>query len=131
MSILILIQLASIASLFNHLWFKTDFFAFYAKAFRSIVPKRVYFYLMIEEYFVRPPQDYIYSSYIEYFFSKKSFSNRFIEVFVLKLVSCPLCLTTWISLVSCLFLGNILYTGILFVLIRAIDSLLNFFLKVH
>jgi hypothetical protein len=47
------------------------------------------------------------------------------------LISCPLCLSTWISIVTCLATGNLLYTGVMFVLIRAIDSLLNFFLKVH
>ena len=86
---------------------------------------------MIEEYFIRPTEDYMYNSYIEYFAAKRSFSKSFIESFVLKLVSCPLCLTTWISLVSCALLGGIFYTGVLFVLIRTIDSLLNFFLKVH
>lgn len=131
MSILILIQLAFIVSLFNHIWFKTDFFAFYAKAFKKIIPVKTYLYLMIEEYFIRPPEDYIYHSYIEYFSAKKSFSKNFLETFLIKLISCPLCLSTWISIVTCLATGNLLYTGVMFVLIRAIDSLLNFFLKVH
>ena len=86
---------------------------------------------MVEEYFIRPPQDYIYNSYIEYFYSKRSFSNNFIELFILKLLSCPLCLTTWTSIVSCLAFGNITYVGILFIIVRCLDSLLNFFLKVH
>ena len=131
MSILILIQAACLVSLFNHLWFKTDFFAFYAKLLKKFVPYRIYFYLMIEEYFIRPPQDFIYESYIEYFYTKRGFSSNFFEVFILKLLSCPLCLTAWASLVACVLLGNMFYIGILFVLVRAIDSLLNFFLKVH
>ena len=131
MSILILLQVACMVSLFNHIWFKTDFFAFYAKAVRKLIPKKIFLYMMVDEYFTRPPQDFIYNSYIEYFFSKRSFSSNFLEVFILKLISCPLCLTTWVSIISCLILGNIFYTGILFVLIRGIDSLLNFFLKVH
>jgi hypothetical protein len=131
MSILILLQTACLISLFNHIWFKTDFFAFYIKAFKAVLPMRVYMYLMVEEYFIRPPEDYIYSSYIEYFYSKRSYSKKFLETFVLKLISCPLCLTTWSSLLCCVFLGNIFYTGILFILVRCLDTLLNFFLKVH
>ena len=86
---------------------------------------------MIDEYMHRPPQDYIYDSYIEYFFTKRSFSKNFIENFILKLLSCPLCLTAWFSVISALLIGNIFYVGIIFVGVRSIDSLLNFFLKVH
>jgi hypothetical protein len=131
MSILILLQTVSLIALFNHLWFKTDFFAFYVKAIKKVLPFNVYFYLMIDEYFMRPLEDYIYSSYIEYFYSKKSFSKNFIEIFILKLISCSLCLTTWFSLLSSLFLGNIFYTGIIFISVRLLDTLLNFFLKTH
>ena len=131
MSILILIQFASLIAIFNHIWFKTDFFAFYAKALKRFLPFKIYFYLMIDEYFFRPPEDYMYSSYIEYFYSKRSYSKNFLETFMLKLVSCPLCLTTWSSILCCAFLGNIFYTGILFILVRCLDTLLNFFLKIH
>jgi hypothetical protein len=131
MSILILIQIAATVSLFNHLWFKTDFFAFYCKLLKKLLPQGLYMYLMIDEYFSRPPADYIYDSYISYVYSKKCFCNNFLEVFILKLLSCPLCLTTWFSIVICLSMGAPLYTGILFILVRILDSLLNFFLKIH
>jgi hypothetical protein len=129
MSILILIQTASLIALFNHIWFETDFFAFYAKAFKKLIPTKTYLYLMVEEYFIRPSHDFIYNSYIEYFSSKRSFSNNFFEIFIIKLVSCPICLTTWISILYCAFLGNIFYIGILFILVRCLDGLLKFFLK--
>jgi hypothetical protein len=131
MSTLILIQTVSLIAIFNHIWFKTDFFAFYAKAIKRFIPFNMYFYLMIEEYFIRPPEDYMYNSYIEYFSSKKSFSKNFLEIFILKLISCPICLTTWLSILSSIFLGNIFYLGIIFILVRCLDTLLNFFLKVH
>lgn len=131
MSILILIQIAATVSLFNHLWFKTDFFAFYTKLIKGLVPQRMYMHLMIDEYMSRPAADYIYDSYISYLYSKRSFSNNFFEVFVLKLLSCPLCLTTWISTVVCVCAGAPLYIGVLFILVRILDSLLNFFLKIH
>jgi hypothetical protein len=131
MSILILIQLAATVSLFNHLWFKTDFFAFYAKFIKKLLPQNMYMYLMIEEYMSRPPQDYIHDSYISYLYAKKCFCTNFFEVFILKLLSCALCLTTWMSAIICLSLGAPLYIGVLFILIRILDSLLNFFLKIH
>lgn len=86
---------------------------------------------MVDEYFNRPAADFIYDSYIEYLYAKKSFSNSFLQSFVLKLISCPLCLTTWMSILSCLIFVNIFYCGIVFIMVRSFDTLLNFFLKVH
>jgi hypothetical protein len=131
MSILILLQAACLISLFNHVWFKTDVFAFYAKLLKKLIPQKVYLYLLMEEYFNRPPEDYIYDSYIGYFFSKRIFSNNFTETFILKLISCPLCTSFWLCLAASLLTGNIFNVGILFILVRFFDSLLNFFLKMH
>lgn len=131
MSILILIQISTIISLINHLWFKTDFFCYYCRLLKSIIPKEIYSYLLIDEFFTRPESDYIYDSYIEYLYSKRCFTKNFVALFFLKLASCPLCLTTWLSILCCILYLNILYTGILFLLIRSIDFLLNFFLKSH
>lgn len=86
---------------------------------------------MIEEYLSRPIEDYIYDSYISYLYSKKSFCKNFLEVFVLKLLSCPLCFTTWCSIVLCISLGAPMYIGVLFILVRILDTMLNFFLKIH
>jgi len=131
MSILILIEVSMIVSMFNHLWFKTEFFPFYCKLLKRLFPSKVYAYLLIDEYFNRQPSDYIYDSYIEYIYTKRSFSRNFLEVFLLKLLSCTLCLSTWLSIICCVYLGNILYIGVMFIFIRCADYLLNFFLKSH
>lgn len=131
MSILILIKISTIIALLSHIWFKTDFFPFYCRLFKKILPKKLYLYLLTEEYLNRPPDDYIYESYIEYLYAKRAFSKNFLEVFILKLLSCPICLGVWLSVLSCLCFCGIFYTGIIFILVRSFDYLLNFFLKSH
>jgi hypothetical protein len=128
MSILILTQLCSIFSVFIYLWFNTDFFPTYLKLFKKFIPVNIYCWLMVEEYFTRGEQDFIYSSYVEYLYGKKILNDYKIEFF-LKLLSCPLCMATWFSIFICLFYWNIMYFGVSFVMMRCIDFLLNFFIK--
>lgn len=132
MSILILILLCILFSTIEHLWFNTDFFAFYSKLLKPVIPYKIYSWLLIDEYFVRPSTDMGYGSYIEYLSEKKQFTKNFKTVFVLKIFSCQLCLGMWFSILSVILSGcGLLFIGFAFVLIRAIDSLLNYFLKIH
>jgi hypothetical protein len=130
MSILILIQLCSIFSVFIHLWFNTDFFPTYLRLFKKFIPSTIYSWLMVDEFLSRGASDFIYGSYIEYLYSKKIITNYVIEFFI-KLLSCPLCLSTWFSIFISLANFNILYFGISFVVIRCIDYILSFFIKNH
>jgi hypothetical protein len=132
MSILILILLCILFSSISHLWFNTDFFPFYVKLFKPLCPKKIYSWLLIQEYFNRPVNEMNYSSYIEYLSEKKQFSKNFTIVFLLKIFSCQLCLGMWLSIFSVLLsASSLLFIGFAFVLIRATDSVLNYFLKIH
>jgi hypothetical protein len=132
MSILILILLCILFSSVEHLWFNTDFFPFYARLVKPAIPKKLYSWFLIDEYFLRPVTEMNYSSYIEYLSEKKQFTKNFKISFLLKIFSCQLCLGMWLSIFAAIFSGcGILFIGLAFVLIRFIDSLLNFFLKVH
>jgi len=128
MSILILFQLCSIFSVAIYLWFNTDFFPSYIKLFRKIVPIKLYYWLMIDEYFSRSGDDLIYSSYIEYLYSKKIIKDYKIE-FLIKLFSCPLCISTWCSILVSILTMDIMNFGTSFLIIRGVDFLLNFFIK--
>lgn len=129
MSSLILIKYIFIGCMFIHLWTKTDFFAYYCKLLSRFIPKTIYSWLLISEYFNRPIEEYIYDSYIEYLFAKRSFSKSFIVNFLLKMISCTLCLSVWVSIAISVIYMDILVLGIVFVALRALDFLLNYFLK--
>jgi hypothetical protein len=129
MSSLLLILLCCVGALIIHLWFYSDFFAYYVKSFKFLIPKKFYEWLLIEDYFNNNDPDLNVESYIEYLYIKQSFSKSFIVLFFLKLFSCVLCLTTWISLLISLIYGNILYIGIVFVSLRILDFILRFVLK--
>jgi hypothetical protein len=131
MSILIYLETVCFLSLFNHIWFKTDFLPYYLKALKSKLPFMFYQWFMCDEFFNRPSEDFIYSGYIEYLSAKRQFTNNFIISFLLKLFSCPICLTVWTSLISSILIGNVFLCGCIFVSVRLIDGLLNFFLKIH
>jgi hypothetical protein len=131
MSILIFFLLCSLFSMIGHLWVKTDVAAYYLKALKKYLPKKFYSWLLVEEFFNRPPDEYIYLSLIEYLNYKRQFSTNFKITFILKLLSCPLCFGFWMSLISSIISGNVLFVGVGFIIIRFFDWLLNFFLKSH
>ena len=131
MSILIFFLLCCFFSMIGHLWVKTDVAAYYLKAIKQYIPRKVYDWFLVDEFFNRPPDEYIYISLIEYLNYKRQFSNNFKIIFFLKLLSCPICFGFWMSLIASILSGNILLVGVGFILIRFIDWLLNFFLKSH
>lgn len=123
MSSLLLILLCFIGAQLLYLWFYSDFFAYYLKAFKFVIPKKIYNWLLIEEYFIDPESG---GSYINYIYFKRSESKSFIIKFFLKLFGCIICLSVWVSIIISLILGNILYIGIVFALLRIIDFILRF-----
>jgi hypothetical protein len=129
MSSLLLILLCCIGALIIHLWFYSDFFAYYLKTFKPIIPIKVYEWLLVEDYFNNNDPDLNVDSYIEYLFIKKSFSTNFKTQFFLKLFSCTICFTTWISLIISLIIANIMYVGLIFIILRILDFILRFVLK--
>ena len=129
MSSLFLILLCSFGALIIHLWFYSDFFAYYLKFFKPLIPDKLYKWFLIEEYLNNQDPELFFDSYIEYLFVKRSFSNSFITSFFLKLFSCILCFTTWISLVISIVFGNILYIGLIFLILRILDFILRYVLK--
>jgi len=124
MSSLNLILLCSLASWAMFLWFYTDFFAYYLKALKPIFPKKVYSWLLIDEFFNDTESNA--DTYIGFFTMKRYGSVNFGVDFVLKLFGCIICLSTWMSIIISLILGNILYVGAVFALLRVIDFILRY-----
>ena len=129
MSSLFLILLCCLGALIIHLWFYSDFFAYYIKFLKRFLPKKTYKWLLIEEYLNNQDPELFFDSYIEYLFIKRSCSNLFLTVFFLKLFSCVLCFTTWVSLIISIILGNLLYIGLIFLILRLLDFILRYVLK--
>jgi hypothetical protein len=129
MSILILIQICCFVSLVGHIWFNTDFFAFYVKLLKPIFPKKIYSWMLIEEFLSRSGNDAMYSNYIEYIFTKKYFTKSFALKFVLKLLACEICFFVWLSIIAGLLIMSPIYIGLIFVLSKTINALLKYFLK--
>jgi hypothetical protein len=129
MSSLLFILLCSIGALIIHLWFYSDFFAFYVKTFKKLLPNKIYQWLLIEEYLNNENPNLNFDSYIEYLYARRCFAKSFITKFFLKLFSCIICFTTWVSLVISLLLGNILYVGLVFIILRILDFILRYVLK--
>lgn len=107
-----------------YLWFYSDFFAYYAKALKCLFPKKVYKWLLIEDFFTDTEIQTV--SYIEFLYIKRSINNNFIISFFLKLFSCIICLTTWVSLIISLMMGSLLYIGLVFLILRGLDFILRF-----
>jgi hypothetical protein len=129
MSILILIQTCCFVSLATHIWFNTDFFAFYVKLLKTIIPKTIYSWMLIDEFLLRSGDDLIFSSYIDYLFTKRYFTKNFILKFLIKLLACEICLSTWLSILAGLITLCPAYIGLIFVVSKLINALLKFFLK--
>jgi hypothetical protein len=130
MSILILIQACFLIGCFSFIWFNTDFLAFYLKLFKGLIPENIYNWLLVDEFFSRPLDEYTYE-YIEYIYVKKYFSDNFTTTFILKILSCTICLGVWLSVITSLILGSILWSGIIFFLSKLVEFSLKFFLKMH
>jgi len=129
MSILILlIQEIFLIGLICHLWYYTDFFTMYASLLAKFIPKRIYSFLLIDEFTNRSGEE-LRASYPFYIYQKYSLSKNKILIFLLKLVSCPICFTTWLSIFAAITCGNLLYMGVFFFFGRLADSLLKYFLK--
>lgn len=129
MSSLFLILLCCLGALIIHLWFYSDFFPYYLKSIRLLIPKNVYSWLLIEEYLNNQDPDYFFDSYIEYLYVKRSFAKSFKTKFFLKLFSCITCFSFWISLIISIIFGNILYIGLIFIVLRLLDFILRYVLK--
>ncbi len=129
MSSLFLILLCCIGSLIIHLWFYSDFFAYYIKSVKKLIPNKFYSWLLIEEYLNNQDPNLSFDSYIEYLFVKRCFNKSFTIKFFLKLFSCITCFTVWISLIICLIFGNLLYIGLVFLILRILDFILRYVLK--
>ena len=129
MSSLYLILLCCVGALIIHLWFYSDFFAYYTKTFKFLFPSKIYNWLLIEEYLNNQDPNLSFDSYIEYLFIKRSFTDSFVIKFFLKLFSCITCFTVWLSLIIALIFGNILYTGLIFFILRILDFILRYILK--
>ena len=112
-----------------HLWFYSDFFAYYVRSFRFLLPQKIYKFLLIDDFFKNKDPDMIFDSYIEYIFVKYSFTEDFKMKFFLKLFSCITCFTVWISIVICLIIQDFLQLGFVFLILRSIDFILRFILK--
>jgi len=116
-------------ALIIHLWFYSDFFAYYLRSFRFLLPQKVYKWLLIDEYLNNQDPNAMFDSYIEYLFVKRSFTKSFKTKFLLKLFSCITCFTVWISIIISILIFNFWYLGLIFCLLRILDFILRFILK--
>jgi len=123
-SSLYLILLCCFAAWLMHLWFYSDFFAYYAKAFKFSIPRKIYNWLLIEDFFI--DTEINVNSYIDFLFIKRSGNSNFFINFFLKLFGCIICLTTWVSIIISLIFGNLLYIGFVFLILRLLDFILRF-----
>ena len=128
MSSLYLILLCTIGALIIHLWLNSDFFAYYLKSLKFLIPKSIYDWLLIEDYFNNNDPNLNVHSYIEFLFIKRSFDPSFKVQFFLKLFSCSICFSTWMALIISLIYGNILYVGLVFIILRIMDFILRYVL---
>lgn len=129
MSSLLLILLCCFGALIIHLWFYSDFFAYYIKSIKFVIPNKIYSWLLIDQFLENQDPNYSFDSYIEYLFIKRSFTKSFKTKFFLKLFSCITCFTVWISLLISLIFGNLLYLGLVFIILRILDFILRYVLK--
>jgi hypothetical protein len=129
MSSLYLISLCCIGSLIIHLWFYSDFFAYYVRSLKFIIPIKIYNWLLIDEYLNNQDPNLSFDSYIEYLFIKRYFTNSFTIKFFLKLFSCITCFTVWVSLIISIIFGNVLFIGLIFLILRILDFILRYILK--
>ena len=129
MSSLFLILLCCLGGLIIHLWFYSDFFAYYLKSIKILIPSKIYNWLLIDPYLNNQDPNLSFDSYIEYLFVKRSFENSFKIKFFLKLFSCITCFTVWVSIILAVIIGNLLYIGLIFVILRLLDFILRYALK--
>lgn len=123
MSSLYLILLCFLGAQIIYLWFYTDFFAYYIKVFQFLIPKKIYNWLLIDEFLHDQSNN---GSYINYLYVKYVFTDSFIIKFFLKLFACIICLSTWVAIIISLIFGNLLYIGLVFVILRILDFILRF-----
>jgi hypothetical protein len=129
MSSLFFISTVSTLSLFIYLWLYTDFMGHYLKILKPILPKKIYLWLMPESFLNFFHESISFESYIEYLnFQKQGFVSPYIA-FILKLISCQICLCTWVSIIFAYFSYGLSWTGIIFLLLSFNIFLLKFFLK--
>jgi hypothetical protein len=129
MSIFFLFLLCCLGSLIINLWFYSDVFPYYVKIFAWAFPKKIYNWLLIEDYFNNQDPNLFFDSYIEFLFIKRSFTKKFKIKFFLKLFSCITCFSVWMSLIICLIYKNLLYIGLVFITLRILDFILRYVLK--
>jgi hypothetical protein len=129
MSSFIFFTSVSASALIVYLWLYTDFLPFYLKLLKPLFTVKMYSWLMVDDFFNFYDERLVFNSYIEYLaFQKQDVSNFKIQ-FILKLLSCKTCLTTWVSILISLYFGSILWVGLIFLSININIFLLNFFLK--
>ena len=85
-------------------WFKTDAFIEYCKLFNV-------FTQTIKNYNYTTSLSFPQYLYVTY---KNSMKNR-LNVFLLKLVTCPICLSAWLCIVLGIMFGYFLYIPILYI----------------
>jgi hypothetical protein len=129
MSSLFLILLCCFGALIIHLWFYSDFFAYYVRTFKILIPDNIYNWLLIDDYLNNQDPNLYFDSYIEYLFIKRSFTKSFKTKFFLKLFSCITCFTVWISVIISVIYGDIMYIGLIFIILNILNYILRYVLK--
>ena len=99
------------------IWFRTDWFIHYSQLFEVNKKLRLQFMEFIK---INP--DLYFPDFL--FTLSLTTSNKFLR-FILKLISCPLCLIVWLSIVAAIMLNNIVLIAPLYVLSLSIFLLIT------
>lgn len=123
MSSFFFILLCCLGALIVKIWLYSDFFAFYIRILKPVVPKKLYDWALIDEFL---SSDDSYSSYVEYLFIKRYMFATPLVQFFLKLLSCQTCFTTWLAILISIIYGNILFVGLAFIILRVLDFIIRY-----
>ena len=99
-------------SAFSVIWFYTDWFEYYTQLLGIANKLR----LLYQQFRIKQPQAY----FVDFLYARSLTTNNRFKKFALKLISCPLCLLVWLSIIVGIVCNNLLivapiYIGALFV----------------
>ena len=90
------------------IWFYTDWFIHYSQLLKIAEDLRLRYSSFIKDYPTRYFPDFLYDRSLVT-------NNRYFK-FILKLISCPLCLIFWLSVISALVCSNIIIAAPVYIL---------------
>lgn len=126
MSSFFLFQVSCISALIVFVWFNTDFLVQYLKLLKPVIPKNIFNFFLVDAW-SSGRTDGI-DEYPEYLLVKHINCKNKLICFFLKLISCKICFSVWVSLILSLVFLDLMYVGVVFCLTITVDFFINFIL---